>query len=42
VAHKPGVRRVLLRSIKTLKHINKVPVKEFWERVAVGDIPKPK
>ena len=30
----------LLRSIKTLQKINGVPVKEFWQRVKAGDIPK--
>ena len=29
-----------LRSIKTLDTINHVAVKEFWKRVAAGDIPK--
>jgi hypothetical protein len=40
VAHKPAVwMAVRQRSIKT---INGVPVKEFWKRVAAGDIPRPK
>jgi len=32
----------ILRSIKTLETINGVTVKEFWQRVAAGDIPQPK
>jgi hypothetical protein len=29
-----------LRSIKALETIIRAPVKEFWQRVAAGDIPK--
>jgi hypothetical protein len=32
----------ILRSVKTLETINRIPVKEFWKRVDAGEIPQAK
>jgi eukaryotic-like serine/threonine-protein kinase len=38
----PKRDREILRSIKTLEEINRLPVAEFWKQVDAGHIPGPK